>query len=94
MRTAVIAARMAKSSSTAANGSPSIMSLRMASMYHRAGMMQESPRRIPGMFSIGKTIPESMMRGMSISMAEQSRAVIWRCVMVEMKSPRASARVR
>ena len=85
---------MRKSPRTAAKGSPSIISLRMASIYQRAGTTHESRRRTPGMFSIGKTMPESMMSGMSISMAEITSAVTCRSEIVEMNSPSANARAR
>ena len=46
------------------------------------------------MFSIGKTIPESMMSGRISNMPEMSIAVTWLSAIVEMKSPSASARTR
>ena len=63
-------------------------------MYQRAGMMHDTPCRIPGMFSMGKTIPESMMTGSMSSMAEISRAVDCRSERVEIKSPSARASIR
>ena len=73
-------------------GSPSIISRRMAAIYHRAGTMHDSHCSGAGMFPIGKTMPESMIIGMSMSMAETNRAATCVRATVEMKSPRASAR--
>lgn len=87
-------ARTANSFSTAAKGNPSTISLRTASIYQRAGTIQEIPCKTPGMFSIGKTIPESMMSGRISNMPEMSIAVTWLSAIVEMKSPSASARTR
>ena len=63
-------------------------------MYQRAGMMHETPCRMPGMFSMGKTMPDSMMIGSISNMPEMSMAVTWLFASVEIRSPSASASIR
>ena len=70
---------------------PSIIILRTAEMYHRAGIMSDIQRSAAGMFSIGKMSPENTSVGIISPMPDTSRADICLSTSVEMSSPSASA---
>jgi len=67
---------------------PSIISLRTACMYQRAGMMDDSICRIFGMFSIGKIIPDKSNVGKISIIPLINMAATCVSVIVEMSSPR------
>ena len=92
--TIIMAIMMSTSRHTAASGRPIIISLRMAWMYHLAGMMLGSGLSTIGRFSSGNTMPESIIMGRSKSMADTSSATACEVAMVEMRSPKVKERIK
>ena len=88
----VMAKRMKNSRSTAPKATPSIISMRMASMYHRAGMIHESTRSTPGIFATGKIMFESMITGIRSSIPQMRIATTCVRAKVEINNPKASAK--
>ena len=73
---------------------PIIIILRMASIYHRAGTIYGRGLNTVGRFSIGNTIPESIIIGSSITIADMSSATTCEETSVDTSNPNARARIK
>lgn len=66
------------------------MSVRMASIYHLAGTVQLNHCNATGIFSTGKSIPDSMVTGKMHSTPEMTSAVNCVFATVDINNPIAS----
>ena len=70
---------------------PFIITLFTAAMNHLAGMMCENHWSTSGILSMGKSIPENIITGISKTIPEISSATSWVDTTVEMSIPNAKA---
>lgn len=87
----VIAVSIATSVAIYCSGNCCIISVRMAEIYHRAGIIHDNHCSGTGIFSIGNIMPDSIITGSINSTPDTNRAVTWVFAKVEMNNPNARA---